>query len=131
MALVGFVPYVDGRVTPGSGTTIAAGALDVSRADNKPIGLFGGAEVWVRSWVPAGYVFVYAAGTELKPLVYRQHPVASIRGLRVVATLADYPLYAEVMDSYFGFGVWNRTNGAVLFYGGGAVAYVTPTFSGA
>jgi hypothetical protein len=128
-ALTGFVPYTDARVIPANTAATTSQPLDTSRIDNRAIGLFGAAEVWVRSWVPAGYVFAYDAGSSLKPLVYRQHPVASIRGLRIVATLDDYPLYAEVMDSYFGFGVWNRTNGAVLFYGAGAVAYVVPTFS--
>jgi hypothetical protein len=103
--------------------------LDISRLDNRAIGLFGAAEVWVRSWVPAGYVFAYDAGSDMKPLVYRQHPSAAVRGLRVVAQLDDYPLYAEVMDSYFGFGVWTRTNGAVLYYASGASAYVDPTIS--
>ena len=130
-ALTGFIPYTDPRVIPADNANRASQGLDNSRIDNRAIGLFGAAEVWVRSWVPAGYVFAYDAGSDMKPLVYRQHPVASIRGLRIVATLEDYPLYAQVMDSYFGFGVWTRTNGAVLFYGAGAVAYVEPTFSGA
>lgn len=130
-ALTGFVPYADARLTLATASNQAVQRLDMSRIDNRAIGLFGAAEVWVRSWVPAGYVFAYDAGSDLKPLVYRQHPVASIRGLRIVATLDDYPLYAEVMDSYFGFGVWNRTNGAVLYYAGSAAAYVEPTFSGA
>lgn len=128
-ALTGFVAYADPRLTLATSANQANQRLDMSRLDNRAIGLFGAAEVWVRSWVPAGYVFAYDAGTDLKPLVYRQHPVASIRGLRIVANLDDYPLYAEVMDSYFGFGVWNRTNGAVLYYAASASAYVDPTFS--
>lgn len=127
--LTGFVPYTDPRLTINTAANQAATRLDMSRIDNRAIGLFGAAEVWVRSWVPSGYVFAYDAGSSMKPLVYRQHPVTSIRGLRIVATLEDYPLYAEVMDSYFGFGVWTRTNGAVLYYAGGAVAYVVPTFT--
>jgi hypothetical protein len=127
--LTGFYPFYEAGIDPGITTARANGTLETERLDNRAIGRFDGAEVWTRSWVPAGYVFVYDAGTELKPLVYRQHPVAGIRGLRVVAQLDDYPLYAQVMDSYFGFGVWNRTNGAVLYYAGSASAYVEPTFS--
>lgn len=130
-ALTGFVPYPDPRVVPAITSATSTTTLDNSRIDNRAIGVFGAAEVWVRSWVPAGYVFAYDAGSDMKPLVYRQHPVASIRGLRIVATLEDYPLYAEVLDSYFGFGVWTRTNGAVLYYAASASAYVEPTFSGA
>lgn len=127
-ALTGFVPYADPRIVYRTADTPGQ-TLDISRIDNRPIGIFGAAEVWVRSWVPAGYVFAYDAAGELKPVAYRVHPSSQLRGLRVAAELDDYPLYARVMDSYFGFGVWNRTNGAVLYYAGGAVAYVVPTFS--
>lgn len=128
-ALTGFNAYLDPRLTLGTQANQPGQRLDISRLDNRAIGIFGAAEVWVRSWVPAGYVFAYDAGSPMKPLVYRQHPVAGIRGLRVVAEIEDYPLYARVMDSYFGFGVYTRTNGAVLYYAGSASAYVEPTFS--
>lgn len=128
-ALTGFKGYEDPRYILGTQINQPGQRLDISRIDNRAIGLFGAAEVWVRSWVPSGYALVYDAGTPLKPLIYRQHPVSSIRGLRIVASIEDYPLYAEVMDSYFGFGVWNRTNGAVLYYASGANAYVDPTIS--
>lgn len=129
--LTGFTAYQDSRLTLATNANQATVRLDMSRVDNRAIGLFGAAEVWVRSWVPNNYVFAFDAGSPLKPLVQRQHPVAEVRGLRIVATHEDYPLYADTMDSYFGFGVWTRTNGAVLYYAGGAVAYVNPTFSGA
>lgn len=128
-ALTGFVPYVDPRLTLGTQANQPGERVDITRIDNRAIGLFGAAEVWVRSWVPAGYVLCYDAGTPMKPLVQRTHPVAGLVGLRVAATLDDYPLYAQTMESYFGYGVWTRTNGAVLYYAAGAVAYVTPTFS--
>ena len=130
-ALVGFVAYTDPRLNLGTQANQPGARLDITRIDNRAIGIFGAAEVWVRSWVPNNYAFVYDAGSDMKPLVYRQHPVAAIRGLRIVATLSDYPLYADVMDSYFGFGAWTRTNGAVLYYAASASAYVAPTFSGA
>lgn len=127
-ALTGFTPYQDARLTLATNVNQAAIRLDQSRVDNRAIGLYDAAEVWVRSWVPNGYVFAFDAGSPLKPLVMRQHPVAAVRGLRIVATHEDYPLYAQDLDSYFGFGAWTRTNGAVLYYATGAVAYVAPTF---
>lgn len=127
-AMANFTPYADPRMVYNT-SDIPGTRLDISRIDNRPIGLLGAAEVWVRSWVPSGYAFAYDAGTDLKPLVYRQHPVGSLRGLRIAARLEDYPLYADQMESYFGFGVWNRTNGAVLYWASGAVAYVAPTIS--
>ena len=128
--LTGFTAYTDPDLILSTASNQLARRLDMSRLDNRAIGKFGAAEVWVRSWVPAGYVFAFDAGSSTKPLVYRQHPVPSIRGLRIAAQLDDYPLYAEMMDSYFGFGVWTRTNGAVLYYAGSASAYVDPTFTG-
>lgn len=128
--LTGFQPYTDPRLTLGTQANQPSVRLDISRVDNRAIGLLGAAEVWVRSWVPAGYVFTYDADAPMKPLVQRQHPAPSVRGLRIVAALDDYPLYAETMESFFGFGVWTRTNGHVLYYAGSASAYVDPTFSG-
>lgn len=128
-ALTGFTAYTDPRLVLGTQANQPAQRLDLSRLDNRAIGIFGAAEVWVRSWVPAGYVFAYDASGDAKPLVRRAHPVAALNGLRIAARLEDYPLYADQMESYFGYSVWTRTNGAVLFYGGGAGAYVAPTIS--
>ena len=101
--------------------------LDITRIDNRAIGLLGAAEVWVKSWVPSGYLVAYDAGEESKPLVYREHPVAALRGLRIANRLEQYPIYADQMEAYFGVGAWNRTAAACLYYAGGAGAYVNPT----
>ena len=127
--LTGFTAYVDPDFILGTQANQLARRLDTSRLDNRAIGKFGAAEVWTKPWVPANYAFAFDAGDPMKPLAMRQHPVSSVRGLRIVAQLDDYPLYAQVMDSYFGFGAWTRTNGAVLYFAGSASAYVTPTFS--
>lgn len=123
-----FEPYADPRLV--LRTADAPGeTLDITRVDNRAIGLLGAAEVWVKSWVPSGYAFAYDAGEAIKPLCFREHPTAELRGLRVANRLDAYPLYADQMEAYFGVGVWNRTAGAVLYYADGAVAYVTPTIS--
>lgn len=127
-ALPGFVAYQDERLVLATNVNQAAIRLDQTRVDNRAIGLFGLAEVWTRSWVPPGYVFVADFGASEKPLRFREHPVVELRGLRIAATVPDYPLYANVMDAYFGFGVFNRTNGAALYYAPSASAYVEPTF---
>lgn len=128
-ALTGFTAYIDPDFILGTQANQLSRRLDTSRLDNRAIGKFNAAEVWTKPWVPANYAFAFDAGSSMRPLVYRQHPVANIRGLRIVAQIEDYPLYAQVMDSYFGFGVWNRTNGAVLYFAASASAYVEPTFS--
>lgn len=125
--MASFVAYFAGSLNPASTTITADGTLDTTRQTNRPIGVLNGAEVWVRSWVPAGYVLTYDTADPMKPLAYRQHPIAAARGLRIVAQNADYPLYSEMLAGYFGFGVKTRTNGHVLYYASGAAAYVAPT----
>lgn len=123
-ALTGFVAYPDPRIiyrnsdTPGQ-------TLDITRLDNRAIGIFGGAEVWVKPWAIANYVFVYDSDDPQKPLVFRQRSDSQLQGLRIAATLDTYPLHAQYMEDEYGIGVWTRTNGAVLYFGGGA--YVDPT----
>lgn len=124
-ALTGFVAYADPRLIYVA-TDVPGQRLDISRMDNRAIGIFGAAEVWVKSWVPANYLVVWAAGDGNKPLVFREHPNAAFRGLRLAATFDAYPLYAEWMEAYHGVAVWTRTNGAVLRFND--AAYADPAF---
>lgn len=123
--LSGFSAYPDPRivyrVTDTPGTT-----LDISRLNNRAIGIFGGAEIWVKSWMPANYAFVWDAGGP-PPLAFRQRENASVQGLRIASTNSAYPLYAQYMEAEFGVGVWTRTNGAMLYFGG--TSYTDPTIT--
>lgn len=128
--LTGFEAYRDPRLVFGASTTgVPETRLDMARLDNRAIGLFGAAEVWVKPWIPQAYAFVTDIGDPNKPLVMRQREQETLQGLRVAATLSAYPLVAQYMEAEYGFGVWTRTNGAVLYYAGGAGAYAVPTFS--
>jgi hypothetical protein len=114
-ALTGFVAYPDPRIiyrnsdTPGQ-------TLDISRLDNRAIGIFGGAEIWVKSWAIANYVYVWDSASPNKPLAFRQRDNENLQGLRIAATNSAYPLYAQFLESEFGIGVWTRTNGAILYF---------------
>ena len=125
-ALSGFTAYPDPRIiyratdTPGQ-------ALDISRLDNRAIGIFEGAEVWVKPWAIANYLFAWDDGDSMKPLAFRQREAQALQGLRIAASLDTHPLYAQYMEAEFGVGVWTRTNGAVLYFGAGA--YADPTIS--
>jgi hypothetical protein len=122
--LTGFVGYPDPRlaVPVYSAAGVPAQRLDISRLDNRAIGIFAGAEVWVKSWVIDNYPFIWDAADPNKPLVFRQQSVGALQGLRLAASIPDHPLYVDFMEAYFGVGVWTRTNGAVLYVGGGAWA---------
>lgn len=124
-ALTGFTAYPDPRIiyrasdTPGQ-------TLDISRLDNRAIGILRGAEVWVKPWAIANYIFAWDADGPA-PLAFRQREAAALQGLRIAATLETYPLVAEYMEAEFGVGVWTRTNGAVLYFGN--TSYADPTIN--
>jgi len=120
-----FTPYIDARIVTGSGTTVARGELDQSNMYNRAIGIFDSAEVWVKQWIPANYMWVFVTGAP-KPLVLRERTPGS-SGLQLVADNESYPLRAQTLEAEFGVGVWNRTNGAVLYVGG--TSYVNPTIT--
>lgn len=124
-ALTGFTAYPDPRIvyrntdTPGQ-------TLDISRLNNRAIGIFGGAEVWVKSWMPASYFFAWDSGSP-PPLAFRQRTNTGLQGLRIVGTNHMFPLYAQYMEAEFGIGVWTRTNGAMLY--SGDTSYSDPTIT--
>lgn len=126
-ALGGFVPYVDGRVLPALSQAFGMTALDTGRVDNRAIGLYDGAEIWVKPWVFPNYQVAVNVAAQSKPLKMREPENAGQRGLRVVAELETFPLYAEYMEARFGFGASNRDAAAVNYSGGGST-YVAPSF---
>jgi hypothetical protein len=116
-----FVPYLDARLLASDSVTRArSGTLDEIQLYNRSIGVIHGAEVWIKPWIPAGYMYCWIVGAP-KPLVMRQRRP----GLRLNFDNEMYPLRARNMEREFGFGVWNRTNGAVLYTGGNT--YTAPT----
>ncbi len=123
-ALVGFEPYTHPALIQGPGDTSTT--LDITRLDNRAIGLFGAAEVHVKSWGIANYMLVYAAGDSRKPLVRRVR-TGDDGGMKIAAEIDMFPLHAKYMRSLYGFGVWTRTAAAVLYFAGGA--YVDPTIT--
>ena len=128
--LTGFVPYIDPRLatsTIASTTGVPAQTLDISRLDNRAIGIFAGAEIWVKSWALDNYPFIWDAADPNKPLAFRQRGQEALQGLRIAFENADYPLYARDMEAEFGIGVWTRTNELVHYTGGSS--YTDPTIS--
>jgi len=121
-----FVPYLNtGYVGPITATQIPGRQLDTVQLYNRPIGQFNGAEVWVKPWVPSGYVFSFLKN-QRKPLAMRTR-VAGGGNLELVDQSDHYPLRASGYEREFGFGVWERANGSVLFVSGGS--YTAPTIS--
>lgn len=126
--LSGFHAYIDPRLTTLAYDTDRPGVrLDISRLDNRAIGILGAAEVWVKPWAIANYAFAYDASSPNKPLSFRQRETEALQGLRIAAQLDTHPLHAEYMEAEYGAGVWTRTNGAVLYFGGDS--WTNPTIT--
>lgn len=125
-ALTGFMAYPDPRLTIPS-TAQPTKSTQVFKTDNKAIGLFGMAEVWVKPWGIANYLVVTDVGSPDKPLAFRQS-AGGVQGLTIAAELDVFPLHAQYMEAEFGFGVRTRSNGAVLRFNNGT--YAAPTITG-
>ena len=82
------------------------------------IGAYGNATIVQEDYIPAGYMVALVTGGEdnlSNPLAFREHPTATLRGLRLVkGRNPDYPL----IDSFYirgcGVGVRHRGAGAVM-----------------
>jgi hypothetical protein len=109
----GFYPYYDARLRLAADTTVAAQqTLDMENIQDRAIGIFESAEVFVRPWVPASYVFFFNA-TAPKPLNMRVRN--DVEGsLHIAADIELYPLRAQFMEREYGVSVANRTNGACM-----------------
>jgi hypothetical protein len=117
----GFYPYYDARLTLATNATVAAGkALDMTNAQNRAIGIFNQAEVYVKPWVPSNYCFFFNRSAP-KPLRKRVRN-AQQGNLNIAADLEIYPLRAQFLEREYGMGVVNRTNGACLYTGNATYA---------
>jgi hypothetical protein len=125
-ALPGFNPYLDPRLMIGAvaANQVNAPRLDITRLDNRAIGLMGPAEVWVKPWMIANYQFAFDSAAA-PPCVFRQREQGALQGLRVAGEIPIYPLLARFMERDFGVGVWNRTNGAMGMFSN--ATYADPT----
>lgn len=131
--LAGFMAYPDPRVTLGQNATrLERPGLDMLRVNNRAIGVYGAAEVWVKPWAIPSYAFAYDTAPARKPLRWRTRAGAGANttpGQLIIAAEDErYPLRAETFEREFGIGVGEPSNGAVLYVGGGGV-YVTPVIT--
>lgn len=112
-SLAGFVGYFDARIIQPTTAASAPGVpLDVVNINNRAIGVFAGAEVWVKPWMVQGYAFAWVSGQQ-RPLVFRVRDTAA-NALVLIADDDDHPLRARQYEREFGIGVGNRVNGAML-----------------
>lgn len=124
-ALTGFVADpTPGLVYPNS-ATVTEQRVNLANIYNRRIGLYNGAEVWIKPWMIANYAFCFVRGAPT-PLVMRV-PLRGSSDLQMVYDDERHPLRARGYERKFGIGVWNRTNGAVLQFNNGT--YQVPTIT--
>lgn len=127
-ALAGFVAAVPNYIqTPAYNVTIPTVRTDLGNQYNRLIGYFGAAEVWIKPWAIADYMFIWDAAAAGKPLKFRQRTATSLQGLRIAAELPTYPLYAKYFEAEYGLGVWTRTNGVAVYFAN--ATYAAPTIT--
>jgi hypothetical protein len=122
-ALTGFKGYVDPRITP----TITEDQalqyrLDIFNTYNRRIGIFGASEIWTKPWIPSGYLFAFNKSAP-KPIWVRTRN-AQRGSFRIAAQIPLYPLQATYAEREYGMAVYERTNGACLYFGG--ASYTPP-----
>jgi len=98
----------------------------MTNVTNRAIGIVGPAEVWVKPWIPPGYVLCLHVGQGGNALVRRTREGGG-GNLDILFDNEIYPLRARAMGREFGFGVFNRVAAAVLYTTTGG--YVNPTIT--
>jgi hypothetical protein len=111
--------------------TLGRGTLQPVNQANRQIGVFRGAQVWVKPWVPQNVTLCYISGADTKPLVMRvPMSLATNNGdFRPIWNDVEYPTQCELNQREYGFGVGERTSAAVLSYAGGDTNYHAPTIT--
>jgi hypothetical protein len=128
--LGGFSAILDARllVGPGVTTTYGRGDLDVMNPYDRAIGYYGAAEIWVKPWVPSGYLLAVAEDIGMSALAMRVRD--GFGQLQLIYEDESHPLRARSYEREFGVGVWTRTAAAVLFIdAGGAGSYIAPSLT--
>jgi hypothetical protein len=127
-----FVPLIYPDINYATTQTFARATIEPNNAANRQIGLFQGAEVWVKPWIPANTAFAFMQGAR-KPVAMRiPNDMGGDNGdFRAIFDDDQYPNECEVLEREYGFGVQDRVSGAVMSYGGGtpSATYTTPAIN--
>lgn len=113
--------------------TLGIGTLNPFNAQNRQIGVYKGAAVWVKPWVPDGYIFLANNGSEAETKPIAMRVPLGLGGdngdFRPIFKSAGFPTSVEILERQYGFGVNDRTAGAVLQFNGGSTTYGAPTLT--
>lgn len=108
----GFAPLTDIRVHQPLTALYGLQPLDVTNTYNRQVGIYRGAEVWVKPRALAGYPICWIRGQK-PPLVMREPDFAQT-GMHIEYEGISHPLMSKIWTRFFDISVWNRVNAAVL-----------------
>jgi hypothetical protein len=126
--LTGFVADIAAYIVRGGAATtdVTDQTLDLMNPQNRRIGMFGAAEIWVKPYIPSGYLAAISVGNPEAPIVFRFREGGG--DLQLVFEDDNHPLRARGYEREFGCAVYNRVGAAVLFVdAGSAGAYTAPS----
>lgn len=131
----GFTPAVDPNVIVSVNQQVTVQRLDTARQNNRLIGRYNGADIWVKSWIFPNYGAAVDANAANKPLGRREptgeDSVVGSPGLRMVGQIVTFPLQSEYWGREIGFGVRNRGAAAVAQFNSATPGvYADPTNGG-
>lgn len=131
-ALAGFTAYIPQNIVLGANTQYAVGGVqDPYRPENRPIGIYGAAEIWVKHWWIPNYILAYDTAEDRKVLAFRKRLGSDLAGfgnLQLVYENENFPLRANQYLREFGISVNDRSAAAIVYIGGGGV-YVEPSIT--
>lgn len=111
-AMTGFTPFTDVRVVqPITSAHIDYAYLDLRKTWDRAIGIFGAATVFVKPWVPVGYMIATVSGQRA---ILAKREGRDGGELRLVSTTSEHPLYSDGFEQEYGFGVQNRLGAAIM-----------------
>ncbi len=119
----GFTPYVDARINVPLTDQTARGEFDVNNPADRAIGIFEGAEVSVKPWVPANYQVVFDRGVGTDKAVGIRTRSGAMAGdayqggFGLLYEDENFPLRARAMGREFGVGAIRGHKAAVGFSG--------------
>lgn len=145
-----FVAYEYEGETPGDDTHRALGkTIGAFNTYNRAIGLFRGAEVWIKPYAIANYVLCIAFGPNIEKVLQVRLPAvlqgeggmgaalpsimsggsteSGMGDLRLVAQFKQFPMHANEYRREFDIAVRNRVAAAVLYVGD--TTYAAPTIT--
>lgn len=121
-----FIAYTPVNIVNPTTAVQAQGTTQPFNQYNRAIGLFDQvAEVWIKPWIPAGYMLCFNTGAR-RPLAMRRSDLGS-SDFQLVYEDENHRLRARNFQREYGLGVQERTAAAVLYIGGGT--YVIPTIT--